>query len=233
MRTISFISQKGGTGKTTLCLNVATEAMRHGYTVAVIDLDPQPSAVSWSDLRPNRNDPPVFDAKASRLAAAVETASRQGLDLLIVDTGGRTDEGAHAAAKVSDLVVVPIQPSAVDIKSMDATRQLIERAGNPKSLVVLSRVKPFGTRHDETRAWLSGNGYQVADATIGDRVTFQDAYGAGQTVAEFEPGGKAADEVQQLYMQICKIAGMPANRQSRLQAKEKNSGQTSQSRRAG
>lgn len=208
MKTISFVSQKGGTGKTTLALNVATEAMRNGLTVAIIDLDPQPSAMAWSDLRADRADPPVLDAKASRLAAAVQAAAAQGLDLLVVDTGGRTDEGAYAAAKVSDLVVVPIQPSAIDLKSMDATRELIDRAGKPPSLVVLTRVKPFGSRHDETAAWLNNHGFTVCPVTIGDRVPFQDAYAAGQTAAEYEAGGKAAQEIQQLYMQICKHVDM-------------------------
>lgn len=212
MKTISFVSQKGGTGKTTLALNVATEAMRHGLTVAIIDLDPQPSAMAWSDLRADRADPPVLDAKASRLAAAVQAAAGQGLDLLLVDTGGRTDEGAYAAAKVSDLVVVPIQPSAIDLKSMDATRELIDRAGRPPSLVVLTRVKPFGTRHAETASWLTAHGFIVCPVTIGDRVPFQDAYAAGQAVAEYETGGKAAQEIQQLYMRICEHVGMTSNR---------------------
>lgn len=212
MKTISFVSQKGGTGKTTLALNIATEATRHGLTVAIIDLDPQPSAMAWSDLRGERGDPPVLDAKASRLAAAVQTAAAQGLDLLLVDTGGRTDEGAYAAAKVSDLVVVPIQPSAIDLKSMDATRELIDRAGRPPSLVVLTRVKPFGSRHDETASWLANHGFTVSSVTIGDRVPFQDAYAGGQAVSEYEPAGKAAQEIQQLYMQICQHVDMTTNK---------------------
>lgn len=211
MKTISFISQKGGTGKTTLALNVATEAMRHGLMVAIIDLDPQPSATAWSELRAKRNDPPVLDAKASRLAAAVAAAAKEGLDLLIVDTGGRTDEGAFAAAKASDLVIVPIQPSVIDVNSMDATRDLIIRAGEPASIVVLTRVKPFGTRHEEIAKGLA-NGFTVCPITIGDRVSFQDAYAAGQTVAEYEPAGKAVQEIQQLYMYICQHVDMTSGR---------------------
>ncbi len=220
MKTISFISQKGGTGKTTLALNVATEAMRAGLLVAIIDLDPQPSAMAWADLRADRMDPPVLDAKAARLAAAVQAASGQGLDLLIVDTGGRTDEGAYAAAKVSDLVIVPIQPSAIDLKSMDATRELIDRAGRPPTLVVLTRVKPFGTRHEETSAWLTANGFTVSPVTIGDRVPFQDAYAGGQTVSEFEPNGKSSQEIKELYMQICKHVDMTSRRGKHVEASE-------------
>lgn len=214
MKTLSFICQKGGTGKTTLALNIAVEAMRRGLTVAVIDLDPQPSACAWGDLRGKRDEPMVIDAKPSRLASAVETARAQGgLDLLIIDTGGRTEEGAFAAAKASDLVVVPIQASAVDLKSIPATRDLITMAGAPAALAVITRTKPFGTRHKESEAWLVGSKLVVSRAIIGDRITFQDAYAAGQGVSEYAPGSKAAEEVMALFQDISSRLGLKTSRQ--------------------
>jgi chromosome partitioning protein len=209
MNTLSFICQKGGTGKTTLALNIAVEAMRRGLTVVVIDLDPQPSACAWADLRSMRDEPLVIDAKPARLAAAVDSARAQsGLDLLIIDTGGRTEEGAFAAAKASDLVVVPIQASAVDLKSIPATRDLIAMAGNPRVLSVMTRVKPTGTRHEETKAWLEQMRMPVCPTTIGDRVTFQDAYASGLAVSEYEPGSKAAKEIEALYTDIASLLEM-------------------------
>lgn len=209
MKTLSFICQKGGTGKTTLALNIAVEAMHRGYIVAVVDLDPQPSACAWSDLRGKRAEPVVIDAKPARLAAAVETARAQGgLDLLIIDTGGRTEEGAFAAAKASDLVVVPVQPSAVDLKSIPATRDLIAMAGAKPTLAVITRTKPFGTRHKESEAWLSQSKVTVSRAIIGDRITFQDAYAAGQGVSEYAPGSRAALEVADLFADIAARIGL-------------------------
>lgn len=203
MKTLSFICQKGGTGKTTLALNIAVAAMRHGLSVAVIDLDPQPSACAWSDLRGRREDPIIIDAKPARLAAAVETARAQGgLDLLIIDTGGRTEEGAFAAAKAADLVIVPVQPSAVDLKSIPATRDLITMAGSPPAVAVITRAKPFGTRHAESQAWLGSANLVVSSATIGDRITYQDAYAAGQAVQEYAPASKAAQEIDALFLDI-------------------------------
>lgn len=235
MKTLSFICQKGGTGKTTLALNIAVEAMRRGFTVAVIDLDPQPSACAWSDLRATRDEPVVIDAKPSRLAAAVETARAQdGLDLLIIDTGGRTEEGAFAAAKASDLVVVPVQPSAVDLKSIPATRDLIAMAGAPRALAVITRTKPFGTRHKESAAWLGQSKISVSDTVIGDRITFQDAYAAGQGVSEYAPSSRAADEVGELFRDIAIRLGLKSTRH----ANKKKSGdvdngkQTTKPRRA-
>lgn len=209
MKIISFVCQKGGTGKTTLALNLAVEAMRRGSTVAVIDLDPQPSACGWSDLRGEGAEPVVIDAKPARLPAAIEAARHAGdIDLLVIDTGGRTEEGAFAAAKASDLVVVPLQPSAVDLKSIPATRDLITMAGRPDILCLLTRVKPFGTRHAEIASWLAANELPVCETTIGDRVTFQDAYAAGQAVSEYDPRGKAAEEMQTATTEILAAAGM-------------------------
>jgi len=213
MKTLSFICQKGGTGKTTLALNVAVEASRQGFSVAVIDLDPQPSACGWSDLRGEGSDPVVIDAKPARLAAAVEAARATGdLDLLVIDTGGRTEEGAYAAAKASDLVMIPLQPSAVDLKSIPATTELVAMAGKPPVLAVLTRVKPFGDRHGETADWLEDNKISVSEVLIGDRVTYQDAYAAGLAAVEYEPGGKAAREITRLTRDMLARLGMQTSR---------------------
>jgi chromosome partitioning protein len=209
MKTVSFVCQKGGTGKTTLALNIAVEALQGGLAVALADLDPQTSACAWGDLRKNKDDPAIVDVQPGRLAAVVEKARETGLDLLLVDTAGRTEQAALAAARTADLVVIPLQPSVIDLKTVKATTELIRLAGDRATLAVLVRVKPFGSRHDETRAWLEGEGLSVCPFTIGDRVTFQDAYAAGLGVAEFEPFGKAGQEIRDVYMYISQLVGLP------------------------
>lgn len=199
MKTIAFICQKGGTGKTTLALSLATEAVRSGLTVAIIDLDPQVSACEWGDLR-SGEAPVVIDAQPARIEGVVERARDMGVDLLLVDTAGRTEQAALAAARVADLVLVPLQPSVVDLKTIKATNDLIDLAGEKTRAAVLTRVKPFGNRHLETAAWLEGQGMPVCPATIGDRITFQDAYAQGQGASEIDAGSKAASEVRQVYL---------------------------------
>ena len=235
MKTISFICQKGGTGKTTLALNIAVEAMRRGLTVAVIDLDPQPSACTWSDLRKDGKGPIVIDAKPARLAAAVETARASGdLDLLVIDTGGRTEEGAFAAAKAADLVVMPLQPSAVDLKSVPATQNLIAMAGAGDALAVLMRVKSFGTRHFETVDGLEAINVPVCETTIGERVAFQDAYAAGLAVSEYEPDSKGAREIALATDELFTRLDMTTCRQINKKKKrgDDHAPETTQSRRA-
>lgn len=198
MKTIALICQKGGTGKTTLAISLATEAITAGLTVAIIDLDPQVSACEWSDIR-KQAAPVVIDAQPARIEAVVARAREMGIDLLIIDTAGRTEQAALAGARVADLVLVPLQPSVIDLKTIRATNDLINLAGDKRRAAVLTRVKPFGSRHVETTQWLEQQGMPVCPATIGDRVAFQDAYAQGAGASELDPRGKAAEEIRQVY----------------------------------
>ncbi|RAH95653.1 cobyrinic acid a,c-diamide synthase [Acuticoccus sediminis] len=215
MKTIAFICQKGGTGKTTLAISLATEAVRSGLTAAIIDLDPQVSACEWGDLRAGEA-PIVIDAQPARIEGVVERARDMDVDLLLVDTAGRTEQAALAAARVADLVLVPLQPSVVDLKTIRATNDLINLAGDKKRAAVLTRVKPFGNRHLETAAWLEGQGMPVCPATIGDRITFQDAYAQGQGANEIDPSGKAAAEVRQVYLYARKLIGLSSDERAEV-----------------
>ena len=207
MKTIALICQKGGTGKTTLALSMATEALAAGRQVAVLDLDPQASACEWSDLR-GEETPAVIDAQPARVDAVVERAREHGVELLLIDTAGRTEQAALAGARVADLVLIPLQPSVADLKTIQATIDLIRLAGSPAHSAVLMRVKPLGVRHDESAEWLSRQGIAVCPATIGDRVAFQDAFGMGRGVSEIEPDGKAAREIRQVYKYASQLVGL-------------------------
>lgn len=214
MKVISLVCQKGGTGKTTLALSLAVEAVRSGLSAIVVDLDPQVSACEWGDIRRERDDSPdapvVVDAQPARLGSLVAKAREAGVDLLLIDTAGRTEQAAMAAARMADLVLVPLQPSVIDLKTVKATTDLIVLAGAPERVAVLMRVKASaGSRQDETRAWLEQQGMPVCPATIGDRVTFQDAYAQGLGVTEYEPSGKAAAEVRQVYLHITILTKIP------------------------
>ncbi|MBB93006.1 MAG: cobyrinic acid a,c-diamide synthase [Rhodobacteraceae bacterium] len=207
MKTIALICQKGGTGKTTLAISLATEAIAAGLTVAIIDLDPQVSACEWSDIR-QQEAPVVIDAQPARIDTVVTRARDMGVDLLLIDTAGRTEQAALAGARVADLVLVPLQPSVIDLKTIRATTDLINLAGDKQRAAVLTRVKPFGNRHTETAQWLEQQGMPVCPATIGDRITFQDAYAQGAGAIEIDPRSKAASEISEVYKYVSILLGL-------------------------
>src|SRR4051794_33927496 len=109
MHVLAIIGQKGGTGKTTTALGLAVAASLAGRGVAVIDLDPQTTAANWSDRR-GTEPPAVVSCQVSRLTQVLEAARKQGAELAIIDTPGKSTDAAIAAARAANFVLLPIQP---------------------------------------------------------------------------------------------------------------------------
>jgi chromosome partitioning protein len=106
MKTLAILSQKGGAGKTTLALHLAVAAVQAKRQVAVVDLDPQASAIGWKDSR-SQETPVVVFAPPARLAQILDTAKQSGADLAILDTAPHSESTALAAARAADLILIP------------------------------------------------------------------------------------------------------------------------------
>lgn len=211
MKILSFVCQKGGTSKTTTAINLAVEALSYGLEIVIIDLDPQVSACDWKDIRGD-GSPVVASTPVPHLDRTLKAAEENGAELVIIDTAGRTNDAASAAARVADLVLVPVQPSLIDLKTIGATLDIIRLAGAKPTRALLARVKASGTRHEDTTAWLQTQGVEVCPVMLGERVTYQDAYAQGLGVSEAEPSGKAAHEIQEVYKYISKLLNLPTTR---------------------
>jgi len=199
MKTIAIIGQKGGNGKTTTALGLAVQAVRTGKRVAVIDLDPQATAANWGDRREDKESPAVVSCQASRLSRVLETAEVQGVQIAIIDTPGKNSDAAHQAAKNANFVLLPIQPHLFDIETLASVSDLLNIAGKPPSLVVINRAPIQGSRHEVARNELERIGYMLAPMVIFQRAAHGDASNIGQTASEYEPKGKAAQEMDALY----------------------------------
>src|SRR5581483_1556944 len=114
MKIIAIVSQKGGAGKTTLAVHLATAAAAAGHTAAIIDLDPQATAASWGDRRAAAV-PEVISGQAARLPALMKAAGDNGADFLILDTAPNADQTASLAARAADLVLIPCRAAAFDL----------------------------------------------------------------------------------------------------------------------
>src|SRR5437016_3475031 len=113
MLTIGLISQKGGVGKTTIAIHLATAFQSSGRETLVVDLDPQASAAEWKDARESER-PYVIAVPSSRLKKTLDTARENEADVVVLDTAPHSEGTALEAARVSDLILVPCQPSIID-----------------------------------------------------------------------------------------------------------------------
>ena len=198
MQVISLIAQKGGVGKTTLATCLAVQAVEQDKQVLVIDLDPQATASFWSDTRGKPDDPAVMSIQPVRLPAVLKAASDAGTDMVIIDGAAVSKEVAYSAAEVSDLVLVPFKAAVFDINSVALTVQTIKQVGSRYALV-LTFVPPQGKETDEAKDIAAQLGSNFCPVLIGNRKAFFRAQSSGLAVQEFEPDGKAAEEIKALY----------------------------------
>lgn len=203
MLIIAVVAQKGGTGKTTLALSLAVAGEVAGRPALIVDLDPQASACKWGDRR-QQDSPAIIDAQPARLTQALERAMKEGFQFAIVDTPARVEIAAVEASRAADLILIPCKPSIYDLETLQTTRDLVERSGAKRPpIVVLNAVPPQSSRNEQAVQAIKAMGLDICPVQIGQRVAFEYAGQLGLSAAEYEPDGKAASEVQQLYISIC------------------------------
>jgi chromosome partitioning protein len=201
MRVLAIVGQKGGNGKTTTAIGVSVAAFLSGLDVALIDLDPQTTAANWSDRRGNEG-PAVVSCQVSRLSQVLEAAAKGGADLAVIDTPGKSTDALIAAAKAADFVLMPIQPQLFDIETLQNLKEVLTIAGNPHASVLVNRAPIQGKRHTETQEAAASYGFDVCPVVVFARTAHGDAGNVGKAAAEYEPTGKAAQEMKELYSYI-------------------------------
>ena len=211
MHVVAIVAQKGGTGKTTLALSLAVAAQRTGRTVAVVDLDPQATASTWSDRR-QAETPVVVSAQPARLLQVLESAAEGGANLVLVDTPPRAEQAALAAAKAADLVLIPCRPAVFDLDTVSTTLDLIRYAGKPTIAAVLNGVPPRGSKAAQATEVITSLGVAVCPTALGYRAAFTDAGALGLTPQEYDPNGKAAGETEEVYRFLCKLLNSKTNK---------------------
>jgi len=198
MRVIAFVTQKGGTGKSTLAASLAVAAGEAGERVAALDLDPQASLSHWGERR-TVELPLVDRTSPDKLTQALHALTEHGYTLAIIDTAGIDSPAATAAMRVADMALIPARPSLADIEATKPTYAALSRLGRPYAFV-LNQCAPqlkSGRAADAAMA-LSLLGL-MAQPMIVLRADHQDAFAFGLGVTEHDPHGKAADEVRGLW----------------------------------
>lgn len=206
-RILTVAQQKGGAGKTTLVVQLATAAASTGRRVAVIDIDPQASLTGWMRIRAHeaRTVPELRFAMVGgwRLGVELDRLVPE-VDLVLIDTPPHAESEAKGAIRRADLVLVPCQPSPADIWASRATFELAAKERRPARLV-WTRMPTRGRAVEEARATVGREGWPTAMAELGNRQVYAASFGRGLGVVEAEPKGPAAAEVRALFAELASL----------------------------
>lgn len=205
---VSVLNPKGGTGKTTLATNLGRALQRAG-DVLLLDVDPQQSAQEWAERNPAEY-PGVLGVQAGRLLHMVPKVTSR-YDHVVID-GAALMEGRllSNAVKVADVVLVPVQPSGLDIWGVADLVELIHARqsltdGRPAAAFVVSR-QVQGTRFAAgLQDRLEQMALPVFSARLTQRIAFAEAATAGLSVLDYRPRGKAAAEVRAITNELMRL----------------------------
>jgi chromosome partitioning protein len=201
-RVITIAQQKGGAGKTTLAAHLALAWAAGGRRVAVVDIDPQASLATWFQHRNGSATVPldVVAITGWRVAAEVERQMRSH-DIVIVDSPPHAETEARIAVRSARLVLVPMQPSPMDVWATRPTLELT-RQERVAALIVLNRVPARARLTGEMLEQIAAFGVPVATAQIGNRVALASSLAAGQGITESAPESPAAQEIGALASEV-------------------------------
>jgi chromosome partitioning protein len=198
MHTVAVISEKGGVGKTTIALSLGVAASRNGDSVAVFDVDPQSTASLWTDRRHNEM-PAVVSTQAARLSMAIQKAKAHNVAFVVIDTPPRSGPEAVEAARVADLVVMPVEPHIFSLETLAKAATMLGMAGNPPAVIVINKAPAQGAEAALASDVIDTRGLVVCPVVLHHRALHRHATNRGLVAAEISADSKAAAETDALY----------------------------------
>lgn len=209
MKVISVLNQKGGVGKTTLSINLASALKAMGHSVLLVDADPQGSSMDWAAAR--EDNEPLFSVVSCAKPTIHKTVADvgSGKDFVIIDGAPRVTDLARSCIMASDLVLIPVQPSPYDIWASQEIVELIQEATiykpELKAAFVINRKIPNTAIGRDVEDALSGFEIPVLKTSIGQRVIFAESAAGGLSVMEQDAKSQAFNEITLLTQEVLNL----------------------------
>ena len=208
-KVITVAQQKGGSGKTTVAVNLAVSLHQRGHSVALVDTDPQGSMGRWFIERMQQygEDEAMDFSTSSAWGASYESEKlKRRFDYVIIDTPPKIDSDLRPALRVADLVIVPVATSHVDLWATEGVLDLARREKAPV-LVVMNRVRSNTKLSLEVADKARELGADVAEAQLANRVAYAESLGQGLGAGERAKNGPARDEISALTDEVLAAIG--------------------------
>lgn len=197
MKCITVGGTKGGTGKTTIAINLSVALTIRGYKILIIDADEQCSALSWRGLRK--------DDSISAISLTQPTIHKDinnignNFDIVIIDVGGSDSNVLRSAITAAHLLLIPFKAGQFDVWAVGDTLKILQEAESfgikPKAKIILNQVTPNTVMFREAKKVIAEMPVPGMDAYICNRQVFIKSALTGKSVIELEPSSKAALEI--------------------------------------
>jgi chromosome partitioning protein len=211
---VALLNQKGGVGKTTLSVHLAT-VLAERFKVLLVDGDPQGSALDWSAQRELEGAPsrfPVVGLPKETLHREL-AAIRPDYQWVVIDGPPRVNKIARSAIVAADVVVIPVQPSPFDIWAAADVEEIIEECSAIKPDLVtrflINRLIAHTVLGQEVIEELAKRPFPRFETAIRNRQEYAKAARRGLTAVETHPEGPAAAEIRSWVGEVLALCHEP------------------------
>lgn len=220
---ISIVNEKGGSGKTTLSVNLASHLASDGDNVLLIDADPQKSTEVFSNMRSQNNISPLFSNVSKTGLALGDEIKRMNnhFDSIVVDTGGRDSKEMRKAMLCSDVILIPTIASQYDVSVLDHMLDIYSEVKtlneNLLAIILVNRVSPnpflikelqnLKAYIDETKKEKELDAVVLLESVIYERQAYKKAVVEGKSIKEYcQSNDKALIDFENFYNEFLNIS---------------------------
>lgn len=223
---ISILSQKGGVGKTTLSINLCHALSVKGFNPILIDSDPQGSSLDWSLARQGERLFPVVAIDRPIIHKELPNLMK-GYDFAVIDGAPRLSSLTRSAIMASDMIIIPVQPSPLDVWAIHEVTELIKEIPedilnkNLKTVFLVSRKIVNTAIARDFLEVLATYDIPILKSQVAQRIVFAESLASGSTVLETAPFSQAAKEIRQLCKEILTYGEKDTNNNQPISDKTK------------
>jgi len=204
-KVISILNSKGGTGKSTIATNLSRALQLDKEKVLLVDSDMQGTARDWRNINEDDSFLAVIGIDRPTLEKDIPKVSGD-FDYVVIDGSAKLEEMSVSAIKASDIIIVPVQPSAPDIwgssELIDLIKTRLSIDPDLRAYFLISRQITNTNLAKEISDVLKKLGLPVLKTKISQRIAYAEAISRGLSVVDIDLKGKASKEIQSLSKEI-------------------------------
>ena len=200
MKKIVLLSQKGGSGKSTVSIGLSCEFEKHDLQTLLLDADPQATAYKWSKKR-DSDIPYVLSVQPASIPETLE--KYDSADICIIDTAGHSSTASIEVAKLADIVLIPTRPTSPDLEAIQESINVAKLAGVPAYVLVNALHHSAKSTHVEIQELIKSSfGVETLNSPVCQRSAYAHCMIEGKSPQEYDPQGRCVDELEALFTEI-------------------------------
>ena len=204
---VAILNSKGGSGKTTLAVNVGGCLHKQGHSVLIVDSDPQGSARDWYEAQPANAELPAVVGMDGPILHKNIPAIAGSYEYIIIDGAARLEEITASAIRAADFVLIPVRHAGFDLWAVESLVESIEArraltGGKPEVAFVISCQTQGSRLARSVDSALAEFNIPIMESRTAHRVAYEEAGGFGLTVLDLKGRRKAADEIRAITNEL-------------------------------